>query len=72
MLFIGLCVKAICGEMISTETFGGFDWGSTEKNIQHHGTAQPPKYDLSSLTDWEHGPPLKITDHDFKNFFKFW
>ena len=26
----------------------------------------------SSLTDWEHGPPLKITDHDFKNFFKFW
>ena len=24
------------------------------------------------LTDWEHGPPLKITDHDFKNFFKFW
>ena len=26
----------------------------------------------SCLTDWEHGPPLKITDHDFKNFFKFW
>ena len=25
-----------------------------------------------SLTDWEHGPPLKITDHDFKNVFKFW
>ena len=24
------------------------------------------------LTDWEHGPPLKITDHDFKNFFKIW
>ena len=24
------------------------------------------------LTDWEHGPPLKITDHDFKNFFKLW
>ena len=23
------------------------------------------------LTDWEHGTPLKITDHDFKNFFKF-
>ena len=23
----------------------------------------------SRLTDWEHGPPLKITDHDFKNFF---
>ena len=27
---------------------------------------------LGSLTDWEHGPPLKITDHDFKNFFKLW
>ena len=24
------------------------------------------------LTDWEHGPTLKITDHDFKNIFKFW
>ena len=23
------------------------------------------------LTDWEHGTPPKITDHDFKNFFKF-
>ena len=49
MLIDGLCVKAICGDMISTETFGGFDWGSTEKNIQHHGIAQPPQYDLSKI-----------------------
>ena len=32
----------------------------------------PGKRRRHRLTDWEHGPPLKITDHDFKNFFKFW
>ena len=30
------------------------------------------KKEHKCLMDWEHGPPLKITDHDFKNFFKFW
>jgi len=34
---------------VKHKTFGGFDWGSTEKNIQHHGTAQPPQYDLSKI-----------------------
>merc|ERR1712037_658872 len=30
-------------------TFSGFDWGTKEKNIEHHGTTKPPQYDLSKI-----------------------
>ena len=39
-----------------TETFSGFDWGSKEKNIEHHGTAELPQYDLSKVN-------TKVTVH---------
>ena len=31
------------------ERFGGLDWGDDEKNILHHGTAEPPTYDLQNV-----------------------
>ena len=31
------------------ERFGGLDWGGDEKNILHHGTAEPPTYDLHNV-----------------------
>ena len=31
------------------ERFGGLDWGDDEKNILHHGTAEPPTYDLQKV-----------------------
>ena len=31
------------------ERFGGLDWGDNEKNILHHGTAEPPTYDLQNV-----------------------
>ena len=31
------------------ERFGGLDWGDDEKNILHHGTAEPPIYDLQNV-----------------------
>ena len=34
---------------LSPDTFSGFDWGTKEKNIEHHGTAKPPQYDLSKI-----------------------
>ena len=39
-----------------TETFRGFDWGTKEKNIEHHGTAELPQYDLSKVN-------TKVTVH---------
>jgi len=29
--------------------FRGFNWGTKEKNIEHHGTAKPPQYDLTKI-----------------------
>lgn len=34
---------------LSPDTFSGFDWGTEEKNIEHHGTTKPPQYDLSKI-----------------------
>ena len=27
----------------------GFDWGNDEDNILHHGTKDPPQYDLTAV-----------------------
>jgi len=34
---------------INTKTFSGFDWGSPEANIAHHGEIRPPLYNLSNV-----------------------
>jgi len=34
---------------IKHKRFGGLDWGDDEKNIFHHGTAEPPTYDLQNV-----------------------
>ena len=44
-------------KIFPTETFRGFDWGTREKNIQHHGTIEPPQYDLSKVN-------TKVTLHE--------
>ena len=31
------------------ERFAGLDWGNDEKNILHHGTPEPPVYDLHNV-----------------------
>lgn len=32
------------------ETFQGYDWLDTAKNIKHHGDLGPPLYNLSKVT----------------------
>ena len=32
-----------------SERFAGLDWGNDEKNIAHHGTPEPPVYDLRNV-----------------------
>jgi len=34
---------------IKHKRFAGLDWGSDEKNIAHHGTPEPPVYDLRNV-----------------------
>jgi len=34
---------------VKHKRFGGLDWGSEEKNLAHHGAAQPPLYDLTKV-----------------------
>jgi len=34
---------------INTKTFSGFDWGSEEKNLEHHGLPKPPLYNLRDV-----------------------
>lgn len=31
-------------------SYGGFDWGSEEKNLLHHGSPVPPSYSLKNVT----------------------
>ena len=31
-------------------SYGGYDWGSEEKNLLHHGTPVPPSYSLKNVT----------------------
>ena len=31
-------------------SFGGYDWGSEEKNLLHHGSPVPPSYSLENVT----------------------
>ena len=33
-----------------SESYGGYDWGSEEKNLLHHGSPQPPSYSLKNVT----------------------
>merc|ERR550519_983953 len=35
---------------INSGRFEGYDWGSKQKNEQHHGTETPPVYDLKDVT----------------------
>ena len=46
-------------------------YSHTKGDIQKTKTGKIASKKYNGLTDWEHGTPLKITDHDFKNFFKF-
>jgi len=32
------------------KSYGGYDWGSEEKNLLHHGSPQPPSYSLKNVT----------------------
>jgi len=34
---------------VKNKGFGGIDWGSDELNMQHHGSATPPQYDLNKV-----------------------
>lgn len=34
---------------INSGAFQGYDWGSDKKNIEHHGTASPPVYNLGDV-----------------------
>jgi len=34
---------------VKHKRFGGLDWGSEEKNLAHHGAAEPPLYDLTKV-----------------------
>merc|ERR1712172_357085 len=34
---------------IKHKRFAGLDWGNDEKNILHHGTPEPPTYDLRNV-----------------------
>jgi len=34
---------------VNNKEFMGMNWGDDELNIQHHGTVEPPKYDLSKI-----------------------
>merc|ERR1712176_946830 len=34
---------------VNNKEFMGMNWGDDELNIQHHGTVEPPKYDLSRI-----------------------
>ena len=31
-------------------SYGGYDWGSEEKNLLHHGSPAPPSYSLKNVT----------------------
>ena len=31
-------------------SYGGYDWGSEEKNLLHHGSPVPPSYSLKNVT----------------------
>ena len=31
-------------------SYGGYDWGSEEKNLLHHGSSVPPSYSLKNVT----------------------
>jgi len=35
---------------VNSNNFEGYDWGSDKANIEHHGTASPPQYDLGDVT----------------------
>jgi len=37
------------GQEYKYKHFGGFDWGTEERNLAHHGTAQPPLYNLANV-----------------------
>jgi len=34
---------------VNSKKFMGFDWGNDEDNILHHGTKDPPQYDLTAV-----------------------
>lgn len=34
---------------INSKDFGGMDWGDDDLNMQHHGTVDPPSYDLTKV-----------------------
>ena len=34
---------------INVQDFVGFDWGSEEANMEHHGQPTPPKYILEDV-----------------------
>jgi len=46
----------------SSGEFKGYDWGTKKKNLQHHGTEEPPVYDLGAVTT-----PLALywSDNDY-------
>ena len=39
-----------CSFLNLSESYGGYDWGSEEKNLLHHGSPQPPSYSLKNVT----------------------
>ena len=36
--------------LFNIEEFCGFDWGSDVKNMKHHGSVQPPIYQLKDVS----------------------
>merc|ERR1712002_504640 len=34
---------------VKHKRYGGFDWGSSDKNLAHHGTIEPPLYNLRNV-----------------------
>ena len=36
--------------LVSAGSYGGYDWGSEEKNLLHHGLPVPPSYSLKNVT----------------------
>merc|ERR550519_1146013 len=57
---------------VKHKRFGGLDWGSEEKNLAHHGAAEPPLYDLSKVnTEVPHVVINYQVPHDGWNHLDF-